>query len=130
MSGLVKWVVCRAADRAAFHRAQLAWARLRDVPGFLGQRGGWSRRDDSVAHIVGCWADRAAYDAFMNGVHDGIAAGQAGTYTAIEVRLFDGWSAEVADGVRTVAWEPEWTVSPGADTGRTCCGSRPDPTGG
>ncbi|GIJ46168.1 DUF4937 domain-containing protein [Virgisporangium aliadipatigenens] len=86
---LIKWVVVRVGDRAAFHRGQQGWVEARRCAGFIGQCGGWSRRFDGVAHIVGGWADEAGYRAFMAGAHDGIAAGQAGTYHGTEVRLFE-----------------------------------------
>jgi hypothetical protein len=86
---LIKWVACRAVDREAFHRGQQAWAELHGLPGFLGQCGGWSRREDGLAHIFGCWADEPSYHAFMTGSHDRAAAAQSGTYGALDVRLFD-----------------------------------------
>jgi heme-degrading monooxygenase HmoA len=85
---LIKWVSCTTTDPAAFTTAQAGWNALRDLPGFLGQAGGWSRPDPGRAQIVGCWRDRAAYQAFMSGAHDRIAAGQAGTYDTIQVRVF------------------------------------------
>lgn len=86
---LIKWVACRAVDCEAFHRGQQAWADLHGVPGFLGQCGGWSRREDRRAHIFACWTDEPSYQAFMTGTHDGIAAAQSGSYDALDVRLFD-----------------------------------------
>jgi heme-degrading monooxygenase HmoA len=83
---LVKWIRCRPTSRDAFHRGQLAWAGLRDVPGFRGQCGGWSDRE---AHVFGRWSGEAAYRAFMAGPHDRFAAGQAGAYDMIDVRLFE-----------------------------------------
>jgi Domain of unknown function (DUF4937 len=86
---LIKWVACRAVDRAAFHRGQQAWAELRGVAAFLGQCGGWSRLDGGIAHIFGCWADERSYRTFMAETHDPIAAVQAGSFGSIDVRLFD-----------------------------------------
>ncbi|MEJ3748530.1 DUF4937 domain-containing protein [Actinomycetes bacterium KLBMP 9797] len=86
---LIKWVACRVVNREAFHRAQRAWVELHGLPGFLGQCGGWSRREDGLAHIIACWADEPSYQAFMTGSHDEIAAAQIGTYGALDVRLFD-----------------------------------------
>jgi heme-degrading monooxygenase HmoA len=86
---LIKWVACRSADRAAFDRGQQAWADLRGVAGFLGQCGGWSRRDGGLAHIFGWWADESSYRTFMAETHDRIAAVQAGSYRSLDVRLFD-----------------------------------------
>lgn len=86
---LIKWVRCGVADPDAFESGQRNWARLRGLPGFLGQGGGWSRREPGVAHVFGCWADRSSYERFMAGEHDGIASAQAGTYQMIEIRLFE-----------------------------------------
>jgi Domain of unknown function (DUF4937 len=86
---LIKWITCGATDPGAFDRGQRNWARLRGLPGFLGQGGGWSRREPGVAHVFGCWADRSSYESFMAGEHDGIASTQAGTYDMIEARLFE-----------------------------------------
>jgi hypothetical protein len=96
---LIKLMTVRTADPDAFHRAQLAWDQLRDVPGFLGQDGGWSRDEAGVAHIVGCWQDRASYDAFMAGPHDRILGGRPRAYDSIEVQVVD--------------LVPDWTVRPG-----------------
>jgi len=87
---LVKWIRCGAVDRVDFDRGQRAWADLRGIPGFLGQRGGWSRREGEpdVAHIVALWADQNSHDAFMAGPHDAMAAAGEGTYGDIDVRIF------------------------------------------
>jgi hypothetical protein len=85
---LVKWITCWASDRAAFGLGQRAWAELQDVPGFLGQSGGWSRNTAGVAHIFGFWSDPSSYQAFMDRAHNRIAAGQLGTFDAVQVRIF------------------------------------------
>jgi hypothetical protein len=87
-SVLVKWITCRASDRAAFHHGQVAWARLQGTAGFLGQCGGWGRAD-GAAHVFACWADVPAYRAFMAHIHDELAAAGSGTYESIEVRLLE-----------------------------------------
>jgi quinol monooxygenase YgiN len=87
---LIKWIKCGVTDREAFDRAQRKWTALRDVPRFLGQGGGWSRRQPHLAHVFGCWDDRASYEAFMSRTHDQIAAAQVGTYDSIETRVFEG----------------------------------------
>jgi hypothetical protein len=86
---LIKWIRCGVADAEAFDSGQRNWARLRGLPGFVGQGGGWSRREPGVAHVFGCWADRSSYERFMASEHDGIAVAQAGMYEIIETRLFD-----------------------------------------
>jgi hypothetical protein len=85
---LVKWIRCEVADPGAFDTAQRGWQELRDQPGFIGQGGGWSRRDPGVAHIVAYWADPDSYEAFLTGVHDRLAGPQADTYRTIDTRLF------------------------------------------
>jgi hypothetical protein len=114
---LIKWVTCRVTDRAGFDRCQRGWASLRGRVGFLGQCGGWSRRDDGLAHIVGCWADAAAYRAFMGEVHDGIAAAQAGTYGSAGVRVFarvlDIGAGFAVDDAATVLRLAQCHVRPG-----------------
>ncbi|MCA9694748.1 MAG: YdbC family protein [Myxococcales bacterium] len=90
---LIKLIECTvaAASRPAFSRAQGAWDKLSYVPGFMGQLGGWDATRPELARIVGLWRDRGAYRAFMDGPHDRIydGAGQARTYAASRVRLFE-----------------------------------------
>lgn len=86
---LVKWITCGVTDPVAFDHGQRTWTELRDLPGFLGQGGGRSRRDPGLVHVFGCWADRPSHAAFMGRTHDRIAVAQAGTYDTIEVRLFE-----------------------------------------
>jgi heme-degrading monooxygenase HmoA len=86
---LIKWITCGVTDRKAFDRGQRTWTALRDVPGFLGQGGGWSRRRPNLAHVFGCWDDRASYQAFMTRTHDQVAAAQTGTYDGIGTRVFE-----------------------------------------
>jgi hypothetical protein len=86
---LVKWVRCRVIDSERFDAGQRAWSDLGGQPGFLGQAGGWSSRESDVAHVFGCWADRPTYDTFMADDHDRIAGRQVGSYTEIDVRLFE-----------------------------------------
>lgn len=42
-----------------------------------------------MAHVFAFWRSERDYERFMGGVHDRLAAGQAGTYDSINVRLFD-----------------------------------------
>ncbi|WUV29295.1 DUF4937 domain-containing protein [Kribbella sp. NBC_01484] len=86
---LLKWIRCAVCDPAAFGRGQRAWADLRGFAGFLGQRGGWDRTNPGVAHVFGLWADPASYEAFMSGPHDLLARHQAGTFTDIDVQLYE-----------------------------------------
>lgn len=86
---LVKWIRCGVLDRARFDQGQSGWTALRDQPGFRGQGGGWSRAQPGVAHLFAFWDERGAYNAFMAGPHDGLAAAQGGTFEMLAVRLFE-----------------------------------------
>ncbi len=86
---LVKWMRCTVVDRRGFERGQRKWAGLPGEPGFRGQGGGWSRLRPGVAHVFSFWESRAFYDSFMARSHDRLAAAQTGTYTDMQVRLFD-----------------------------------------
>ncbi|WP_406484973.1 YdbC family protein [Streptomyces sp. NBC_01563] len=86
---LVKWIRCTVVDRRGFERGQRKWAELPDAPGFKGQGGGWSREHPDVAHIFAFWEKRVFYDSFMARSHDGLAAAQSGTYSGIQVKLFE-----------------------------------------
>ncbi|MFG3526509.1 YdbC family protein [Streptomyces sp. NPDC047917] len=86
---LVKWIRCTVVDRRGFERGQRKWAELPDTPGFKGQGGGWSREHPDVAHIFAFWENRVFYDSFMARSHDELAAAQYGTYSGIQVKLFD-----------------------------------------
>ncbi|WEV24981.1 YdbC family protein [Streptomyces sp. 71268] len=86
---LVKWIRCSVTDRPGFERGQRKWAGLLGEPGFRGQGGGWSRTRPEVAHVFGFWESRAFYDSFMARAHDRLAAGQSGTYTDMQVLLFE-----------------------------------------
>ncbi|MEV6712541.1 DUF4937 domain-containing protein [Lentzea sp. NPDC051208] len=114
-SVLIKWIRCRVTDPAAFDRGQRGWGALADVPGFLGQRGGWG--EPGIAHVVAFWRSAADHAAFLAGSHDALAAAQQGSYAEIDVRLFEGDPALVAGDLRrvvgeVVALEPSWTVPP------------------
>ncbi|MFB7916120.1 DUF4937 domain-containing protein [Streptomyces sp. NPDC056061] len=86
---LVKWIRCTVVDRRGFEREQRKWARLLGEPGFRGQGGGWSRGHPDVAHVFAFWENRVFYDSFMARAHDQQAAAQAGTYSSIQVKLFE-----------------------------------------
>jgi hypothetical protein len=85
---LIKWIRCAVSGAAEFDQGQRGWQRLAGEPGFLAQFGGWSRHDRNVAHVFGLWSDAGSYDRFMRGRHDDLAGPQAGTYGAIQVRIF------------------------------------------
>lgn len=93
---LIKWVRCRVLDPLAFDRGQRAWGPVAEVPGFLGQCGGWSEPD--VAHVLAFWRSAADHAAFLAGPHDELAGAQRGSYGEIDVRLFDQESDGLGDG--------------------------------
>ncbi|RJQ81013.1 DUF4937 domain-containing protein [Pseudonocardiaceae bacterium YIM PH 21723] len=86
---MVKWISCRVLDRAAFDRGQRAWGGLSGHAGFHGQCGGWSRDEPDLAHVFAWWSTERDHREFMAGVHDGLAAGQVGTYGAIDVSRWE-----------------------------------------
>ncbi|GAA3480514.1 YdbC family protein [Streptomyces yanii] len=86
---LVKWIRCTVMDRRGFERGQRKWAELLGEPGFRGQGGGWSRGRPEVAHVFAFWENRVFYDSFMARAHDQLAAAQSGTFSDIQVKLFE-----------------------------------------
>ncbi|MET9918859.1 YdbC family protein [Streptomyces sp. NPDC059605] len=86
---LVKWIRCTVVDRRGFERGQRKWAELLGEPGFRGRGGGWSRERPDVAHVFAFWENRVFYDSFMARAHDDLAAAQSGTYSGIQVKLFE-----------------------------------------
>jgi len=89
---LLKWIVCSTSTemQTAFSAAQEQWAALKGLPGFLGQVGGWNSKNPSQAGILSCWQDEAAYQRFMQHIHDDIyrRSDQKQTYLSISVTLF------------------------------------------
>lgn len=89
---LLKWIICstQKESQSRFSEAQEQWAALKDIPGFLGQVGGWSSKHPLQAGILSCWQDEASYQHFMHHLHDGIfqQSQQKETYTSISVTLF------------------------------------------
>lgn len=96
---LIKWVKCGVFDRERFDAGQRSWTALSALPGFIGQGGGWSRREPLQAHVFSMWTDRERYESFMDGIHDRVAAGQAASYGAIDVRLFEH-RLDIGAGIR------------------------------
>ncbi|RRJ65207.1 DUF4937 domain-containing protein [Paenibacillus oralis] len=88
---LIKWVTCTvaSANKKAFSQAQSRWSLLSQVPGVIGQIGGWERKGDLLeAHIFGFWESAELYREFMDIFHDEIfqKTRQHGTYESIRVR--------------------------------------------
>jgi hypothetical protein len=76
-------------DPTGFDRGQRKWMQAAGFAGLIGQRGGWDTRVDGIAHVFAFWADVESHSRFLAGPHDTFAAAQAGTYTDLEVRLFE-----------------------------------------
>ncbi|MCM2588054.1 YdbC family protein [Rossellomorea marisflavi] len=97
---LVKRIVCtvEAHQRGSFHMAQMEWAALRTVEGFIAQLGGWDTSDASIAHIYSFWENRDRYENFMENIHDEIFghSNQSATYTSIKIELFEGEASGTA----------------------------------
>jgi heme-degrading monooxygenase HmoA len=84
---LIKWVRCRVSEPVAFDVGQAAWGALADVPGFVGQWGGWG--ESGYAHVFALWRTAEDHEVFLAGPHDRMAEAQAGTFREIDVRLFE-----------------------------------------
>jgi heme-degrading monooxygenase HmoA len=84
----VKWITCSVdeGNRDRFSAAQQRWSEIATEPGLVAQVGGWDQTTGD-AYLLGCWADRSCYQAFMSARHDDVAkrSGQRGTYQRIEV---------------------------------------------
>ncbi len=82
----LKKIVCTVEEekREAFDQAQCQWAPLSQVPGFLGQVGGWS---GGHAVIFAFWESKEIYRSFMEDVHNQICNQnhQKNTYNSISV---------------------------------------------
>ena len=97
---LVKRIVCTVEPHqlGSFHMAQIEWAALRTVEGFIAQLGGWNTSDPSIACIYSFWENRDRYENFMENIHDEIFghSNQSATYTSIKIELFEGEASGTA----------------------------------
>jgi hypothetical protein len=89
---LIKWISCSVAisSEVGFSTAQSRWRQLKEVPGFIGQIGGWERTCTRlIAHIFGFWSNSACYEKFMDELHDEIykETQQKGTYESIDIQI-------------------------------------------
>lgn len=84
---LLKWIVCQVSEeqKESFSEAQASWKKLSDVPGFLGQWGGWNLKEPMEACILSLWSDQESYQTFMSQIHDRIFlnSNQEATYKSI-----------------------------------------------
>lgn len=104
---LLKWIRCEALNRNVFGHGQKVWAELRNVPGFLSQRGGWWH---DTAHVIALWSGVDSHDLFHGTFHDELEAAQAGTYERADVRP-DG--ADHFVRAQTEMWNPGMSTAPG-----------------
>ncbi len=95
----LKWIVCEveAAERDAFHQAQLGWSRIREAGGFVAQVGGW-REDRRDACILGFWEDKASCDRFMASLHDEIVNETRQDLTYVSCRVLHATSVMLMGG--------------------------------
>ncbi|WP_223068341.1 YdbC family protein [Paenibacillus caui] len=104
---LVKWIQCTVPEQHVqnFSQGQEHWSALRELPGFLGQIGGWSKAQDGTAHVFAFWEDQESYDLFMTRAHDDIfsKSKQQVTYSKITIAFgnaetnLDSLSKEIRD---------------------------------
>ncbi|WP_347551949.1 DUF4937 domain-containing protein [Pseudalkalibacillus hwajinpoensis] len=75
----------------AFSIGQERWIVIKNSPGFVAQYCGWSTGNGCIAHIIGFWNDRKAYNQFMHANHDAIyeKTGQSGTIESIHVEVVE-----------------------------------------
>ena len=89
----MKWIKCQVDEenQTAFSDAQEGWGDLKKLDGFLGQVGGWDRKNSFEAAILSFWRDYESYQQFMNHDHDEIVErnGQKNTYNKIYVAFFE-----------------------------------------
>jgi len=90
---LVKWMKClvESKNKNLFSSAQMEWASLKGVKGFVAQTGGWNLHNDNEACILSLWEDYTSYLKFMKNIHDAIAgkSRQADTYVSVAAALYN-----------------------------------------
>jgi hypothetical protein len=90
---LVKYIRCGVDSdfRENFSLAQMGWAPLKEVPGFIRQFGGWSKTEGAAAILFGLWESRAAYQYFMDHLHDRLIAdsSQEQYFHSIYVEIYE-----------------------------------------
>ncbi|MEC0297698.1 YdbC family protein [Peribacillus frigoritolerans] len=93
---LMKWIKCQVNEenKRSFSKAQEGWGQLRHCAGFVGQFGGWNRKEPCEAGILSVWKDLHCHQRFMQHQHDEIFAksDQGSTYTNISVDIFESIS--------------------------------------
>lgn len=86
---LIKSIFCKvnSDQKGLFSERQQEWQAISSTEGFLGQIGGWSVKDPLTACIFAFWENQAAYQYFMDEVHDRIffSSGQKETYISIQI---------------------------------------------
>ncbi len=74
----------------AFSNAQEQWSAIASSPGFLSQFGGWDRKNQGDAVIMGIWEDQSSYENFMSTIHDEVTdeSHQKQTYESLTVSFY------------------------------------------
>ncbi|WP_096187529.1 YdbC family protein [Evansella halocellulosilytica] len=89
---IIKRITCDVKEdqKLEFYEYQKQWKPLSDVQGFLGQIGGWNKKDPLKACIYSFWQSETDYQHFMREIHDDmfVSSGQEETYHSINVNLF------------------------------------------
>lgn len=89
----LKHIICQVGSnqKTAFSIAQTKWSVIKNLPGFIAQFGGWSKRSPNKAIIFSLWKSKTDYDFFMEKVHDTVFEnnGQTNTYNTIEIQFHE-----------------------------------------
>lgn len=89
---LIKRILCEVKENQCqtFSEYQAQWKGLEDIPGFLGQIGGWNKKLPMNACIYTFWKNQESYEYFMKNVHDEVFnPRQADTYSSIKIEMFE-----------------------------------------
>lgn len=120
---LLKAIQCHVLPerQEVFSRGQEHWAALAQLPGFVGQQGGWHK---NTAWVFGWWRSWQDYSAFMAEHHDPIfhRSGQAGTFGGSEISFWTSLPSAQIDRRRNLKHShasPSAQVAMNADPGST-----------
>ncbi|RBP03887.1 YdbC family protein [Rossellomorea aquimaris] len=90
---IIKAITCKVSEECKedFFEEQKIWKALSPLNGFLGQVGGWSKKEPLTACIFAFWENQEAYKHFMDDAHDEIffRSNQSSTYKSIDVSLYE-----------------------------------------
>ncbi|MGE6755612.1 YdbC family protein [Rossellomorea sp. NPDC071047] len=90
---MIKVITCKVNEESKedFFEEQKIWKALSPLNGFLGQVGGWSKKEPLTACVFAFWENQEAYHYFMDKAHDEILlhSNQFSTYKSIDVSLYE-----------------------------------------